>query len=236
MSWFQPPGYVHVMVAQTWADVTVRATAQSDGPVVYTAASSPGFLAAGDDLWSGPATLAQAEQLCTYNFSGCVGITYHSADPNPTQPLTMYLKSVFQFTQADGWTSYESSRLLDTLPFSAQLAGGGATLVVRAVNEANVSGTYLVPISPRNSRTPIIPHPRPDTAWIPPSPPSACYPPPPHPPFLPYAPRSAAELQPNRRRALLGRVRRRLDAERGRWRGGQPALRAGNRGARARAR
>ena len=72
-----------------------------------------------------------------------VGITYDSTDPNPTTPVQVYLKSVYQFTPADGWTSLESSRALDTIPFSAQLTGGGKTLVIRAVNAANVS----VPLS-----------------------------------------------------------------------------------------
>ena len=143
MTWYQPPGYVHVMFTQTWAETTVQASAQAEGPITYTPAPQPGFLAAGDDLWSGLATLAQAEALCSNNFTNCVGITYDSTDPNPTMPVQVYLKSTYQFTPASGWTTLESSRALDTIPFSAQLTGGGKTLVVRAVNAANVS----VPLS-----------------------------------------------------------------------------------------
>jgi hypothetical protein len=127
------------MYSQTWAETTVRATRAADGPVTYTLQTPGGFLADGDDVWSGLATLAQAEALCTYNFSGCVGITFEGADANPTTPVQMYLKAAFQFSQASGWNSYESSRELVSLPFSAQLTGGGRTLVVRAVNAGNVS-------------------------------------------------------------------------------------------------
>jgi hypothetical protein len=140
MTWLQPPGYVHVMFAQTWAETTVRATRAADGPVTYTLQTPGGFLADGDDVWSGLATLAQAEALCTFNFSGCVGITFAGADPSPTTPVQMYLKSAFQFSPASGWNTYESSRELNSLPFSAQLTGGGGkTLVVRAVNAGNAS-------------------------------------------------------------------------------------------------
>ena len=128
------------MFSQTWGETTVLASAQAEGPITYTIAPQAGFLADGDDVWSGLATLAQAEALCSNNFTSCVGITYDSTDPNPTTPVQVYLKSVYQFTPAAGWTSYESSRALDTIPFSAQLAGAaGKTLVVRAVNAANVS-------------------------------------------------------------------------------------------------
>jgi hypothetical protein len=132
------------MFAQTWAETTVLSTPQAEGPVTYTPAPQAGFLADGDDVWSGMATLAQAEALCSFNFSSCVGITYNSADPNPASPVLMYLKSTFAFSPAAGWTSLESSRALSSVPFSAQLAGaGGKTLVVRAVNAANAS----VPLS-----------------------------------------------------------------------------------------
>ena len=214
MTWFQPPGYVHIMFSQTWAETTVLASAQAEGPITYIPAPQPGFLADGDDVWSGLATLAQAEALCTTNFSTCVslnarargcergnaharthvrvralaehvcvsahgararvargsagahipahtapspvrphsrpqvGITYDSTDPNPTTPVQVYLKSVYQFTPAAGWTSLESSRALDTIPFSAQLTGGGKTLVVRAVNAANVSAPLSFDLAP----------------------------------------------------------------------------------------
>jgi len=132
------------MFTQTWADTTVLSTPQAEGPVTYSPAPQAGFLADGDDVWSGMATLAQAESLCTNNFTSCVGITYNSADPNPAAPVMMYLKATFSFSPAAGWTSLESSRALSSVPFSAQLAGAdGKTLVVRAVNAGNVS----VPLS-----------------------------------------------------------------------------------------
>ena len=74
MTWFQPPGYVHIMFSQTWAETTVLASAQAEGPITYIPAPQPGFLADGDDVWSGLATLAQAEALCTTNFSTCVSL------------------------------------------------------------------------------------------------------------------------------------------------------------------
>ena len=97
---FQPPGYVHVMFAATWAETTVLSSPQAEGPITYSPAAQAGFLADGDDVWSGLATLAQAEALCSNNFTNCVGITYDSTDPNPTSPVQMYLKSVYQFTPA----------------------------------------------------------------------------------------------------------------------------------------
>jgi hypothetical protein len=75
MTWLQPPGYVHVMFSQTWAETTVLASAQAEGPITYLPAPQPGFLADGDDVWSGLATLAQAEALCTTNFSTCVSLS-----------------------------------------------------------------------------------------------------------------------------------------------------------------
>jgi DUF1680 family protein len=79
------------------------------GPVSYTL-NPPGFIGAGDDIYHGLLTLAEAEVMCTNN-SKCVAITYNSADVNPSSPIDMYLKSAASFTPSSGWTTYISSRI-----------------------------------------------------------------------------------------------------------------------------
>jgi hypothetical protein len=136
MTWFQAPGYVHTMLAQTWAETTFLAQVTSTATPSYALQSPGGFLAAGGDLFSGQLTLAEAEAMCN-NISACLGITFEGADPNPAAPVLMYLKDQVAFSQAAGWQSYVSSRAALIIPVSAHATADGSTFVVRAVNPHN---------------------------------------------------------------------------------------------------
>lgn len=77
----------------------------------YTPQQQQGFLTAGSDLYSGVMTIAEAEALCTANFSGtCLGFTFESNTSSPSAPLNIYLKSAVNFEAAAGWYTYVSSR------------------------------------------------------------------------------------------------------------------------------
>jgi len=74
----------------------------------------PGFLSAGDDLYSGPLTVAEAEAMCT-NITKCVGFTFEGTDPNPANPVNMYLKAAADYVASSGWYTYISSRASTSL-------------------------------------------------------------------------------------------------------------------------
>jgi len=77
---------------------------------IYQPQVPGGFLGAGDDLpGGGSMTVAQAEQACTANLL-CVGFTFESNDPNPSTSVNVYLKSAYNFVQATGWQTYNSTR------------------------------------------------------------------------------------------------------------------------------
>lgn len=99
--------------------------AGGSGPVTYTL-NPPGFIGAGDDIFHGQLTLAEAEAMCTNN-TLCVAITYNSGDPNPTAPIDMFLKSAASFTAASGWTTYISSRVGN--PFGGDEDGPDSTFI-----------------------------------------------------------------------------------------------------------
>jgi uncharacterized protein len=111
----QPVTYVrHDNLTSVWAAPLALpggSTGGSGGGSPSYALQAPGFLAAGDDLYSATMTVAQAEALCTKNFSTCAGFTFQSADPNPSTPIDIYLKSAANFVAESGWTSYISSRV-----------------------------------------------------------------------------------------------------------------------------
>jgi hypothetical protein len=76
---------------------------------VYSPMEPEGFLAAGDDLWDGTATVEEAEARCT-NLTTCLGFTF--AGPlNPPGPVNVYLKSAVNFVPAPGWQTFVSSRV-----------------------------------------------------------------------------------------------------------------------------
>lgn len=79
-------------------------------PPVY-APQAPGFIGAGNDLpGSGVMTVAQAEAACTADLS-CVGFTFESASATcGGGACNVYLKSVYSFSPAAGWVTYNSSR------------------------------------------------------------------------------------------------------------------------------
>ena len=56
-----------------------------------------GYLAAGDDLWSGAVSLAEAEARCQ-NLTACLGFTY-SGPLDPPGPVDVYLKSAVNFVE-----------------------------------------------------------------------------------------------------------------------------------------
>jgi hypothetical protein len=78
-------------------------------PVTYRL-QPPGFIGAGNDLASGNWTLAEAEAQCG-SLPACVSFTYHSSSPSPDGSVSVLLKSAADFSPADGWTSYVSSRV-----------------------------------------------------------------------------------------------------------------------------
>lgn len=77
---------------------------------VFTPQVPGGFLAAGNDVWSGSATVAEAEAKCA-TLPACVAFTFASADVAPTGPVNVYLKSAVDFVAAPGWQAYVSSRV-----------------------------------------------------------------------------------------------------------------------------
>lgn len=70
------------------------------GQVVNVTPSRTYLSAAGDDLWSGSVTLAEAEERCN-NLTDCLGFTY-SGPLNPVGVVNVYLKSAINFVQAGG--------------------------------------------------------------------------------------------------------------------------------------
>jgi hypothetical protein len=136
MTWFQPPGYVHVMLAQTWASTTYLSQLTSSAAPHYALQMPGGFLAEGGDLFVGELTVAEAEALCT-NLTGCVGFTFGSNDTNPATPVRMYLKDQAEFSPASGWQTYRSSRADLVLAASAHITADGKTFVARLVNQHN---------------------------------------------------------------------------------------------------
>ena len=81
----------------------------SSCPVTF-ALQPPGYIGAGNDLASGNWTLAEAEAQCSAN-PACVAFTFHSSAADPAGTVAVMLKSAADFSAADGWTSYVSSRV-----------------------------------------------------------------------------------------------------------------------------
>lgn len=77
----------------------------------YTQQTPGGYLGGGDDLWSGAATLGDAEARCNA-MPACLAFTFNGDVPagNATIPL-VYLKSAVNFVVAPGWQTFVSSRV-----------------------------------------------------------------------------------------------------------------------------
>jgi DUF1680 family protein len=60
-----------------------------------------GFLAAGEDVWSGSVTVAEAEAKCA-TLPACVAFTFASSEVAPAGPVNAYLKSAVDFVAAPG--------------------------------------------------------------------------------------------------------------------------------------
>ena len=121
-----------------------------DCPVSFTL-QPPGYIGAGNDIASGNWTLAEAEAQCAAN-AACVAFTYHASSPDPAGSATVMLKSAADFSSADGWTTYTSSRVGNPLggdedgPTSvwildSALAGGAAGQA--SVRSFDRPGEYL---------------------------------------------------------------------------------------------
>jgi sialate O-acetylesterase len=115
-----------------------------------------GYLAAGNDVFSGSMTVAQAEAACTSN-STCLGFTFASNDTLPTGAVDVYLKSALNFDQASGWQSYASTRDPRGVMLNATAAVGadGTTLVLTAVTTSD--GQQPVAVSYAYSTWPVTP-------------------------------------------------------------------------------
>lgn len=80
----------------------------------YTPQVPSGYLAGGDDIWSGDVTLEQAFSNCT-SIPSCMGFTYNGPlTPSPGQTVHAYLKSAINFVESPGWQTYVSSRVSET--------------------------------------------------------------------------------------------------------------------------
>jgi len=103
----------------------------------------PGFVGAGEDVYHGNLTLAQAEAMCV-TLPACVAITWQGTDVAPSSPVDMYLKSGADYTPAVGWTTYISSRVGDPFGGDEDLTdstfildsglSGGASQSLRSLN------------------------------------------------------------------------------------------------------
>lgn len=103
----------HDNLTSVWIqNLDIGSGSHNGKPLYYL--QPPGFLSAGDDLYVGMLTLAEAEAMCT-NLTACVGFTFQGTDPSPTTPINMNLKSVANYVGGSGWYSYISSRSSDSL-------------------------------------------------------------------------------------------------------------------------
>jgi hypothetical protein len=109
-------------------------------PVTF-ALQPPGFIGAGNDLANGTWTLAEAEAACSAD-SACVAFTYHSDAKDPAGAVPVLLKSSADFSAADGWTSYISSRVGN--PLGADEDGPTSTWVLDAALSGAAAGRASV--------------------------------------------------------------------------------------------
>jgi len=82
---------------------------------LFTPQAPGGFLAAGDDVWSGSVTVAEAEAKCSA-LPACVAFTFAGAEVAPAGPVNAYLKSAVDFVAAPGWQTYVSSKVSGEAP------------------------------------------------------------------------------------------------------------------------
>ena len=77
----------------------------------YTQQAPGGYLAGGDDVWSGDVTLEQAMANCSA-LPTCLAFTYNGPSaPAPGATVHAYLKSAVNFVESPGWETFVSSRV-----------------------------------------------------------------------------------------------------------------------------